>query len=306
MEKITGLIAATHTPMHQDGSINTAIVNDYFQFLRNNHIQGIFLNGSTSEGYHLTTDERKEMAEAWNEAAKGSDFKIFVFAGHLATKEACIIASHASNLTQVHGISLTGPFYQKPSSPQLLVDLCAQVAASAPNKAFYYYHIPVLTNISTPMAQFLPLAGEKIPNMAGVQYTHNDIEDFMLAQDVNNGQYDLLAGIDEIAIASRAVGAKGFIGSTYNFMAPLYLQMFDAFDKGDLPTAQRLQKLAIRIIRVIAAYGFISACKVIMKELGINNGYVRLPSRQIADTEKVTLMKELNELNFFDYASKRI
>ena len=98
------------------------------------------------------------------------------------------------------------------------------------------------------MAQFLPLAGEKIPNMAGVKYTHNDIEDFMLAQDVNNGQYDLLAGIDEIAIASRAVGAKGFIGSTYNFMAPLYLQMFDAFDKGDLPTAQRLQKLAIRIM----------------------------------------------------------
>lgn len=54
-----------------------------FQLLRNNHIQGIFLNGSTSEGYHLTTEERKIMAEAWNEAAKGTDFKIFVFAGHL-------------------------------------------------------------------------------------------------------------------------------------------------------------------------------------------------------------------------------
>ena len=306
MEKIIGLIAATHTPLYQDGSINTSVVPDYLKFLRQNHIQGIFLNGSTSEGYHLTTEERKVMAEAWNEAAKGTDFKIFVFAGHLATKEACAIAAHAAQLPQVHGISLTGPFYQKPGTPQLLVDLCAEVAASAPNKAFYYYHIPVLTNISTPMTQFLPLAGEKIPNLAGVKYTHNDIEDFMLAQDVNNGKYDLLAGIDEIAIASRAVGAKGFIGSTYNFMAPLYLQMFEAFDKGDLAKAQWLQKRAIRIIRVIAAYGFISACKVIMKQLGINNGYVRLPSRQITDTEQITLMKELNDLNFFDYASRRI
>lgn len=303
MERIKGLIAATHTPMHQNGDLNTNIVPGYFQFLRNNHIQGIFLNGSTSEGYHLTTEERKIMAEAWNEAAKGTDFKIFVFAGHLATREACAIAEHAAQLTQVHGISVTGPFYQKPSTPQLLVDLCAEVAAAAPNKALYYYHIPVLTNISTPMTQFLPLAGEKIPNLAGVKFTHNDIEDFMLAQDVNNGKYDLLAGIDEIAIASRAVGARGYIGSTYNFMAPLYLQMFEAFDNGNLEKAQQLQKLAIRLIRVIAPYGFVSACKVIMKELGINNGYVRLPSRQITEAEKATFLKELNALDFFSYAN---
>jgi N-acetylneuraminate lyase len=304
MEKIKGLIAATHTPMNSDGSINTSVVPGYFKFLKNNNIQGIFLNGSTSEGYHLTTDERKIMAEVWNDAALGTDFKIFVFVGHLATKEACNLASHAAKLPQVHGISVTGPFYQKPSTPQLLVDLCAEVAAAAPDKPFYYYHIPVLTGIATPMSQFLKLAGAQIPNLAGVKYTHNDIEDFLLAQDVNNGKYDLLAGIDEIAIASRAVGAQGYIGSTYNFMAPLYLQLFDAFDKGDLAKAQSLQKLAIRIIQVIAPYGFISACKVIMQELGINNGVVRLPSRQITASEKVILLNDLKALNFFDYASK--
>jgi N-acetylneuraminate lyase len=108
----------------------------------------------------------------------------------------------------------------------------------------------------------------------------------------------MLAGIDEIALASKALGAKGFIGSTYNFMAPLFLEMFDAFDQGNHEKARELQKFAIRIIRVIAPYGFISACKVIMKELGIDNGRVRLPSRQITENEKIKLMKELNRLNF--------
>jgi N-acetylneuraminate lyase len=298
MKKIEGLIAATHTPMNSDGSINFNIIPDYFQFLKRNKIRGIFLNGSTSEGYHLTTEERKQTVEVWTKAAGGSDFKIFVFVGHLATRDACDMAEHAAGFGNVHGIAATAPFYQKPATVQLLADLCAEIASAAPGKPFYYYHIPVLTQVSIPMTEFLQVAANKIPSLAGVKYTHNDLEDFMLSMDIGHGKFDMLAGIDEIALASKAIGAKGFIGSTYNFMAPLFLSMFEAFDRGNHEQARELQKSAIRIIRAIAPYGFISACKVIMKELGIDNGQVRLPSRQITENEKIKLMKELSHLNF--------
>lgn len=304
MEKINGLITATHTPMRTNGTIDPTVIPGYFRFLRNNGILGIFLNGTTSEGYQLTSDERKEMAVAWNEAARGSDFRIFVFAGHLSDREARSLAEHAAGLSQVTGISVTGPFYQKPQTPELLVDWCAGVASAVNGKPFYYYHIPVLTGIATPMTQFLSLAGPKIPNLAGVKFTHNDLEDFMLAQDVNHGKYEMLAGIDEIALASRAIGATGYIGSTYNFMAPLYFRMFEAFDSGEREQALALQKLAVKIIRVIAPFGYISACKAIMHELGIPNGSVRLPHRQITESEKSVLFKELKVLNYFDYACK--
>ena len=288
--------------MSADGNINLAVIPEYFKFLRKNQIAGIFLNGTTSEGYQLTSAERRELAEAWSEEAAGTDFKIFVFAGHLSVKEAVQLAGHAGSLPGVYGISVTGPFYQKPATPQLLADWCAEIAAAAPGKPFYYYHIPVLTAISTPMSQFLTIAGEKIPNLAGVKFTHNDLEDFMMAQETEGGRFDMLAGIDEIALASRAIGARGFIGSTYNFMAPLFLRMFEAFDRGDREEALRLQKEAIRIIRLIASFGYISACKAIMHELGIPNGVVRLPHRQITDTERSTLLRELKSINFFDYA----
>ncbi len=305
MEKITGLITAPHTPIKANGAINPDVIPDYLRFLLNNNIRGIFLNGTTSEGYQLTNDERRVMAEAWNDAAKGTDFKIFVFAGHLSVNDASSLAAHAASLDQVYGISLTGPFYQKPATPELLVDWCSVVAASAPDKPFYYYHIPVLTGLTTPMTQFLTLAGDKIPNLTGVKFTHNDLEDFMMASELENGKYDLLAGIDEIALANRAIGAKGYIGSTYNFMAPLFFQMFDAFDAGDREKAVSLQKLAIQIIRLIVPYGYISACKAIMHELGIPNGVVRLPHRQISEGEKTKLLIDLNSLNFFEYACRK-
>jgi N-acetylneuraminate lyase len=304
MEKTTGLIAAPHTPMHADGSINPGVVSRYFSFLRDNGIRGIFLNGTTSEGYHLTINERMEMAEAWCDAAKGSDFKIFIFAGHLSGKESEELARHAAGLNPVHGLSVTGPFYQKPATPQLLVDWCASIAAAAPDKPFYYYHIPVLTGITTPMTQFLRLAAEKIPTLAGVKFTHNDLEDFMMARELENGKYDVMAGIDEIAMANRALGAQGYIGSTYNFMAPLFHRLFEAFDSGGLSKALSMQTLAIRIIRIIASYGYISAAKAVMQELGIANGVVRLPNKQISASERSALLQELRTIGFFDYSSK--
>jgi len=304
MAKTQGLIAATHTPMHPDGSINTSLIPGYFTFLQKNNIRGIFLNGTTSEGYHLTSEERKIMTEAWCRAAEGSDFKIFVFCGNLSGKDALELAAHAAGFEQVHGISATGPFYQNPSTPELLAAYCAQIAAAAPEKPFYYYHIPVLTGIHMSMAQFLPIASNLIPNLAGVKFSHTDLEDLMLSQDADNGKYEILTGVDEIALANKALGAEGFIGSTYNFMAPLFTAMFEAFESGNLESARKLQKLAVRIVRTLVPYGYISASKFIMGELGIPNGPVRLPNRQIKEEEKPILLKELKAAGFFDYSCK--
>ena len=303
MNVIEGLVTATHTPMNEKGELKLEIIDEYYTFLKRNNIKGIFLNGSTSEGYHLTTNERKLSLQAWSDTIKEDDFKLFVFVGHLATKDACDLAEHAGSLQNVYGLSATAPFYQKPATVDLLVDVCAEIASFASTKSFYYYHIPVLTNVNVPISELLKKAEARISNLKGVKYTHNDLEEYLVASSLSDGKYEMLAGIDEIALASRSFGAKGYIGSTYNFMAPLYYKMFDAFDNGDFSDAKNLQLKAIEIIRIIASYGFISACKFIMKEKGINNGFVRLPSKQISESEKSEMMSKLQKLDFESIAS---
>ena len=303
MKRIEGLVTATHTPMNEKGELKLEIIDEYYTFLKRNNIKGIFLNGSTSEGYHLTTNERKLSLQAWSDTIKEDDFKLFVFVGHLATKDACDLAEHAGSLQNVYGLSATAPFYQKPATVDLLVDVCAEIASFASTKSFYYYHIPVLTNVNVPISELLKKAEARISNLKGVKYTHNDLEEYLVASSLSDGKYEMLAGIDEIALASRSFGAKGYIGSTYNFMAPLYYKMFDAFDDGDFSGAKNLQLKAIEIIRIIASFGFISACKFIMKEKGINNGFVRLPSKQISESEKSEMMSKLQKLDFESIAS---
>ena len=65
-------------------------------------------------------------------------------------------------------------------------------------------------------------------------------------------------------------GARGGVGSTYNTDTPLYLELIDAFDCGELDTARDLQAEAVAIINQLAGTGdFLSALKSRLREQGI-------------------------------------
>jgi dihydrodipicolinate synthase/N-acetylneuraminate lyase len=51
---LTGLIAATHTPMNSDGSLNLAAVENQAAHLINNRITAAFICGSTGEAHSLS------------------------------------------------------------------------------------------------------------------------------------------------------------------------------------------------------------------------------------------------------------
>ena len=80
-----------------------------------------------------------------------------------------------------------------------------------------------------------------IPNFAGIKYTHEDFMDFLSCLRFQNGKYDMLWGRDENMLAALSLGSKGAVGSTYNYAAPLYSEMAEAFDRNDLEKAQALQ-----------------------------------------------------------------
>ena len=65
MEKIIGLIDAPFTPFYENGEVNYEPIEAYCQLLVKNGLQGVFINGSSGEGYMLTEDERMKLAERW-------------------------------------------------------------------------------------------------------------------------------------------------------------------------------------------------------------------------------------------------
>src|SRR3569833_2624906 len=124
----------------------------------------------------------------------------------------------------------------------MLAKACVEIAAVVSDMPFYYYHIPVLTGVGFDMYDLLKAVDGKVPNFAGVKYTHEDFMDFLSCMHFQNGKYDMLWGRDENMLSALVLGTKGAVGSTFNYAAPLYYDLIDAFNNGDLKKAQQLQQ----------------------------------------------------------------
>lgn len=302
MEKLRGLIAAPFTPLDDQGALNLEQVKTLVQLYKKNGVNGAFICGSTGEGSALSHEEKKQLMEAWGEA-KDNRLKTVYMLGGTCLKEMKELAALAQQ-NNMDGISILSPYYFKPASVKALVHFCREVAASAPDLPFYYYHIPALTRGDFAMLEFLQLADELIPNLAGIKFTAPDLFDFQACTRFKNGKYNLLWGIDEALLSGLVAGADGAVGSTYNYAAPLFNQILKAFENREFVAARELQLKAVEMVGLLLKYGGTGAGKAFMKLIGVDCGWFRPPVMS-PDEEGVTALKsELETIGFFKYCSR--
>ena len=300
---LQGLIAAPFTPFDKAGNLNLALIPSYYQFLKNNRVAGAFICGSTGEGVSMTTKEKMAVAEAWADCTNGDeDFKVMMFLGGTSIADCKELALHAKE-TGLYAISFTAPFYFKPATVSMLAKACIEVASVVPGMPFYYYHIPVLTGVGFAMFDLLQALDGKLPNFAGIKYTHEDFMDFLSCRNFKEGYYDMLWGRDENMLPALAVGAIGAVGSTFNYAAPLYHHLINAFNAGDLDKAQQLQQQSIDMIRLLGKYGGIATGKAYMKLVGLDCGGFRLPVKNMTADAFELFAKEVEELSFDTFKS---
>jgi N-acetylneuraminate lyase len=150
------------------------------------------------------------------------------------------------------------------------------------------------------MPEFLADASSRIPNLSGIKYTNPDLAAFQLCLAVEGGRFDILWGVDEVLLGSLALGARGAVGSTYNFAAPMYRRMVTAFERGDLDTARREQLRAVELVRILSRRGFMASAKALMGFRGIEVGPPRLPFSSLTGEQSLALHAELAAFGLLD------
>jgi N-acetylneuraminate lyase len=306
IQHLQGLIAAPFTPMQKDGSLNISLIPKYYEMLAANKVTGAFICGSTGEGVSLTMNEKKEITSAWADCTKDDpEFKVMVLAGGTCIADCIDLAKYAQR-SGLYAVSFTAPFYFKPADVVALADCCKLIAGAVPDMPFYYYHIPVLTGVGFPMIDLLKNVAGKISNFAGIKYTHEDFMDFLSCLHFQNGKYDMLWGRDENMLPALAVGAKGAVGSTFNYAAPLYYDLVDAFENNDLEKAQTLQQQSIDMISLLGKYGGIATGKAYMKLIGMDCGEFRLPVKNMSEGQFELFKKDTGQINFKSFCSGKV
>jgi N-acetylneuraminate lyase len=296
------LVVAAHTPFHADGSLNFAAVEKQAAHYLKHNLATVFVAGTTGECHSLTLDERRALARRWSEVIRGTSLKMVLHVGSNCLEDCRTFATEAQDIGAI-AISAFAPSYFKPRNPDTLVDWCAAIAAAAPDIPFYFYDIPALTGVSLSMPDFLNQGSTRIPTLAGLKFTNPDLMAYQFVLHADRGAWDVPFGLDEHLLGALAMGARGAVGSGFNFAAPVYNRLLRAFRDGDLVRAREEQFRGAQLVQLLAGFGYLGATKALMELLGIPVGPVRRPNTNPTTQQRAALRRKLDEMGFFEWVS---
>lgn len=302
IKKIEGIIAATFSTFDSNGSLDLGLVPIIVEKLIEEGVSGVYIGGTNGEGLSLSVEERMRVAEAYIQAVD-KRILVFIHVGHSSIKTARMLAGHAQRIG-ADAISAVAAFYFKPSSAENLADCMAEIASAAPELPFYYYHMPAVTGLTISVLEFLQFAENKIPNLAGVKYTAHTLHEFQSCMHYANGKYDVLYGYDELLLPALCLGAKGAIGSTYSFAAPMYLKVIKLFKEGKLTEAAAAHYQCVQMIGALGKFSPIPTQKLILKLLGLDLGGCRLPLIGLNEAQALQVKEYLESVGFFSNLEK--
>ncbi|WP_236978056.1 dihydrodipicolinate synthase family protein [Membranihabitans maritimus] len=299
--KIKGLIVPTFTPLDSRGELKLEMIDRYARYLVSIGVDGVFICGTTGEGLLLSVEERQKILEAW--MLHSNNLTVIVHISSTSYKDSIRLASHAKTIG-VDAIACMGPCYFPPNGVSELVEFNKRIAYSAPEIPYYYYHIPSVSRVDLPMVQFLSKVEDEIPNFCGIKFTSKNLVDFQECIRLENYKFDILNGNDEYFLNGMLYGVEGSIGTSFNFIPQLYLDIKEAFENNDIKGALDYQARAIDFVKLMLKYeNAIVSSKAIFKIMGLDLGPCRLPLRNLTDVENRSLEADLKVLGFFNSIS---
>ena len=289
--QFTGIMPALVTPFDLNGKVKENSVRNIMDWHLDSGVQGFYICGSTGEGPSLPPRTRMEMAEIAVDHAKGRGVVI----DHIGASniwDAIALTEHATKMG-VDAISSLAPSYTVKYPEQELVDYYRRISDHT-DKPVIVYATPALgvADFSGLMTKLL-----EIPNVIGVKFTIRDYFEMRKTKEVNGGNVNLINGPDETLLCGLVMGADGGIGTTYNLMPDWYVELYNAFVRGDMETALMYQTKVNHVTDILIKFkGAIRATKAALELKGYDIGNACFPARAYTEDELKWFKTELEKV----------
>lgn len=268
----TGIWPAMVTPFDDAGELDLTTLERLIGRLIEQGAAGLYVGGSTGEGPLMSPDERKQLAER-TVAIVGGQIPVIVHVGGGRPADDIALARHA-NTIDVAGISSVPPIYY-PYPADSVFEHFRQVAAAAPDKPFYGYHLTGQSSRPLSMDQYVECLLD-IPTAAGIKYTGQNPVDIALLRQLSGEKLMVFSGADECYLGNMAQGAEAAIGSFYNVFLPEWRAIHDLAASGRWDEARERMGVAAHAVMMIRDFG-VDVAKYILAKQGLPVGTTRHP-----------------------------
>ena len=246
-----GILPALCTPFDDSGQqVAVERVSPLIGALLDAGATGFFVCGGTGEGKAMSVSERKQMAAAAMSAVSGA-VPLILQVGATSTENAVELARHAATL-KVDAVASVAPV-DRPNDLGAAVSHYAAIGA-ATDLPFYVYWLAQAADKNVTAEQYLE-AMEAVPNFTGVKFTDTNFYLFQQLVDLSDGRLNMISGPDEMCVAGMVMGSDAAIGSTYNVMPRLFIDMRRSFENNDIRPAMEAQIRANKVISLMLKTG---------------------------------------------------
>jgi len=269
---LRGALAAAVTPL-RDGAFDAAAVGPYVDFLASHQLDGVLVLGTTGEGVLFSPEERREIATAFVEAARGA-LQVAVHCGAQTTRDTALLAEDAA-AAGADAVAVIAPPYFALDEAELLAHFESAARACSP-LPFYLYEFEARSGYAIPLAVIERLR-ERVSNLAGMKVSDSPwerVEPYLVeGLDVFIGAEGLL----ELGLAAGAAGAvSGLAASFPDAVVPIVRDR--TAEAGERATVLRAE---------LQRFPFHAASKTVLGLRGVPVApEVRAPLRGLTDAER--------------------
>lgn len=283
LTKYQGVFVALNAIYDEEDNVDLDAMKQLVTVYKSKGVSGVYVCGSTGEGFLLSTEERMQITEAVKEAA-GDDFTVIVHVGCASTKESIILAQHAERIGVDAVSAVPSVYYRLPAAS---VEKHWNGIIDSTNLPFIIYNIPQLTGFNLPYDLFGRMAAN--PKVIGIKNSEEPIYGMERFRTIAGDDFIIFNGSDEQFLAGRLMGANAGIGGTYGTMPELFVALDKLIEDGKIDEAKALQfkinDIIFDLLSCASLYG--AAKQVISLRFGINAGQPRSPFLPVECDDKV-------------------
>lgn len=281
MKAIQGMFPPIVTAFKANGDIDEQLVAAEMDFALRAGVQGLSVAGSTGEGPTLCDEELRDMVQLARERA-GDERPVICGVMRGCTRDA-VRAGKVARDAGADALMITPTAYNVlVPDEQGMFDFYSTLSRELETPIIIYNVIP--QNTITPRL-FHRLLNET-EHVMGIKQSVGGVPALYAMKMEVGDQGRLYAATDDMLATCYTLGACGAISAVVAAFPAECVEMWTAFNAGDLARAYAIQDKLYKPWQCIAGNQFPIRLKYALKLLGRDTGYCRSPITHLSDEEK--------------------
>lgn len=295
MSEFRGVYPAFLTPMTPDGGLNEPVFREVMEFNIQQGAHGFWVAGGTGESVLLHDEENMRIAEIAAEQA-GGRAKNIMHVGAPTTLRAARMAEHAAR-SGADAICCVPPFFYARSDEAIVEHY--RVIAAAADLPFFVYNIPKATGVEiTP--ELMQKIQDRVPQLTGLKHSPLAIGNIRVFAKMGLACF---VGHSNLMLPALTIGAVGCIDGPPNIAPELWVELWNAYNAGDLGRAEAAQDKASELNVLVNKFGLHATVKAAISErLGVDCGAPRPPGQPLRLQDRAEVVRTLATLGISSVA----